>query len=110
MSNLSVYRQLAQAISLRDTRGNYLFSLHTSDDETLDLAEVTEDLTVTCMSLSSPGDSMTSIWVVGPWGCMVFPEVSVNSDISELCQSFVYHRPTVYESADQAVLMSLAST
>ena len=90
MSSLDLYTLLAQSINLYGA-GPWVFTLSLDDGSQVVLAEATQEMSIRCMALSSPGDSMTSVWVVNHQGCVVFPEVSLSSDVQDLAESIAIH-------------------
>lgn len=108
MSSLAQYASLAQSIALHGA-GPWVFTLSLEDGSQVVLAEATQEMSILCMALSSPGDSMSSVWVVNPQGCMVFPEVSLSSDVQDLAESIAtYGFPQWYASGALAASAALA--
>lgn len=108
MQNLHLYLLLAQSIT-RHGAGPWVFTLVTDDGQSVDLYSADQETEVSCLHLTSPGDSMSSVWVVNPEGCMVFPEVSPSSDIQDLAESIAtYGFPQWYASGDLAASAALA--
>lgn len=108
MSSLDLYTLLAQSISLYGA-GPWLFTLSLEDGNQVALADATQEMSIRCMALSSPGDSMTSVWVVNPQGCMVFPEVGPSCEITDLAESIAnYGFPQWYASGALAAKSALS--
>jgi anti-sigma factor RsiW len=105
MSSVAQYASLASFIDAHSS--NNVFTLHYEDRSSVDLSLAQPGASVLCMSLTSPDDSMTILWVLGPWGCVVFPEVSVGSSVQDLVSSFAYYPPVVYSSAEEAARVTL---
>ena len=107
MQNLHLYLLLAQSIG-RYGAGPWVFTLVLEDGSEVDLYSATQESEISMLLLSSPGDSMTSAWFVGPQGCMFIPEVGPSYTLLEVSQSFLtYGLPVVHPSVDVAARVAL---